>query len=162
MFVRALAAFVVLPGLFGYVVPVLVVANSSDAGRPNSPGLIVLAMGTLILLWCVIEFYRRGKGTLAPWAPPVHLVTSGLYRYTRNPMYVGVLLVLAGWASAFQSLILLVYAVAVAVGFHLRVIHGEEPALARTFGATWHEYRASVPRWLWPVSSSRRKREHGG
>ncbi|UIF90662.1 methyltransferase [Cupriavidus sp. UYPR2.512] len=41
------------------------------------------------------------KGTLAPWAPPVQLVVVGLYRNTRNPMYVSLTLILLGWAMSF-------------------------------------------------------------
>jgi protein-S-isoprenylcysteine O-methyltransferase Ste14 len=66
-------------------------------------GFFVLIVGTLGLLWCVRDFYVRGKGTLAPWSPPQNLVVVGLYRYSRNPMYVCVVLVLLGWASSTLS-----------------------------------------------------------
>ena len=65
-----------------------------------------------------------------------HLVVVGLYRYTRNPMYVAVTLILLGWALGFGVPGQFVYAVVVAVAFHLRVVLGEEPWLARTYGAT--------------------------
>jgi protein-S-isoprenylcysteine O-methyltransferase Ste14 len=149
MFLRALIAFIALPGVVAFLVPALVVARSAHPSHPGALGLAVLAAGSLVLLWCVREFYVAGKGTLAPWAPPVALVTGGLYRFTRNPMYVGVLLTLAGWAIAFRSPLLVVYVVAVAVAFHLRVVWGEEPALARTFGAEWQVYCRTVPRWPW-------------
>jgi protein-S-isoprenylcysteine O-methyltransferase Ste14 len=96
----------------------------------------------------VREFYTAGKGMLAPWTPPRELVVSGLYRYSRNPMYVGVLLVLAGWAAGFQSRALAIYAIAVAAAFHLRILLHEEPYLARTHDERWTRYRADVPRWL--------------
>lgn len=63
-------------------------------------------------------------------------------------MYIAVLVILTGWALAFGSRTLWIYAGAVALGFHLRVVLGEEPWLARTHGAEWVAYRASVPRWL--------------
>ena len=94
------------------------------------------------------SFYTEGRGTLAPWSPPRHLVVSGLYRYSRNPMYVSVVLILWGWAAGFQSRALALYALAVMVAFHLRVVLGEEPWLARTHGDAWDRYRAAVPRWL--------------
>ena len=81
-------------------------------------------------------------------APPQKLVVTGLYRFSRNPMYVAVSLILFGWAACFGSRQLLVYAAIVAVVFHLRVIFGEEPWLARTHGAAWEAYTARVPRWL--------------
>ena len=111
-------------------------------------GLPVLLPGVAVLLWCVWAFYAAGKGTLAPWSPPRHLVTVGLYRYSRNPMYVGVLLILLGWAVGFQSWPLALYAAAVTLAFHLRVVFGEEPVLARHFGEEWRTYCRRTPRWL--------------
>lgn len=111
-------------------------------------GLIVIMLGTAGLLWCVRDFYVSGKGTLAPWAPPQNLVVVGLYRYSRNPMYVSVALILLGWAISFRSTGLLVYALAVILAFHLRVVLGEEPWLARTHGAAWQQYTRNVRRWL--------------
>jgi protein-S-isoprenylcysteine O-methyltransferase Ste14 len=103
------------------------------------------------LLWCVRDFYVQGQGTLAPWAPPEHLVMVGLYRFTRNPMYVAVVLMLLGWAAAFGVAGLYAYAAAIALAFHLRVVFGEEPWLARRHGAPWHDYVNRVPRWIGPV-----------
>jgi protein-S-isoprenylcysteine O-methyltransferase Ste14 len=89
-----------------------------------------------------------GRGTLAPWSPPDELVTTGLYSFSRNPMYVAVVLVLLGWAALFHSVALLIYAVAVAAAFHLRVVLGEEPWLAQTHRGNWTRYTARVPRWF--------------
>lgn len=111
-------------------------------------GLVLIPVGSVGLLWCVRDFYVSGKGTLAPWAPPVQLVVVGLYRYTRNPMYISLTLILLGWAMSFGLPGLYIYAIIVAVAFHLRVVFGEEPWLARTHGAKWHEYARRVPRWL--------------
>lgn len=72
----------------------------------------------------------------------------GLYRYSRNPMYVAVVLILVGWSVTFHSVALAVYALAIAIAFHLRVVFGEEPWLARTHGEKWIRYRRHVPRWL--------------
>jgi protein-S-isoprenylcysteine O-methyltransferase Ste14 len=111
-------------------------------------GLVPVALGTFGLLWCARDFYVSGKGTLAPWAPPQDLVIVGLYRYSRNPMYVCVALILLGWAISFGSAGLLIYALAVVVAFHLRVVFGEEPWLARTHGAAWQQYTRRVRRWF--------------
>ena len=102
----------------------------------------------VLLFWCVRDFYVAGKGTLAPWAPPKRLVTQGLYRFSRNPMYLSVLLILAGWALMFSSRTLWVYAVVIAIAFHLRVVLGEEPWLAQTHGEEWTAYRSKVSRWF--------------
>lgn len=149
MFLRALFAFLVLPGVVAIAIPALLGLREIGAGGEFVPvGLLPLGAGFVLLLWCVRDFYVAGKGTLAPWSPPRHLVTTGLYRHSRNPMYVAVTMMLGGWAVCFWSPTLAVYAASVAVGFHLRVLFGEEPWLARTHGAAWSEYEAKVPRWL--------------
>ena len=146
MFVRAVIAFLALPGIVAFLVPA-VWAWLGGLTLHGPSGLIVLALGTVGLPRCVRDFCVAGKGTLAPWAPPQRLVVSGLYRYSRNPMYVCVALILLGWASAFASPGLLMYALAVMAAFHLRVVLGEEPWLARTHGAAWAQYARRVRRW---------------
>jgi len=146
---RALLAFLALPGVVAIAVPAWLAAGALRAGGRVYPvGLLPLFVGLVLLLWCVRDFYVAGKGTLAPWSPPRHLVTTGLYRYSRNPMYVAVAIMLAGWALSFASPTLAIYAGFVMGAFHLRVVYGEEPWLARTHGAEWTEYAARVPRWL--------------
>jgi len=146
---RALLAFLALPGVVAIALPAWFAASNLRAGgRFHAVGLLPLAAGIVLLLWCVRDFYVTGKGTLAPWSPPKHLVTTGLYRYSRNPMYVAVAVMLIGWALAFMSRTLAMYAGIVILAFHFRVLLNEEPFLARTHGAQWDEYRARVPRWL--------------
>jgi protein-S-isoprenylcysteine O-methyltransferase Ste14 len=112
--------------------------------------LAMVSVGSVILLWCVRDFYTAGKGTLAPWAPPQQLVVSGLYRHSRNPMYVGVLAILVGWALMFRSFAHVIYAAAIAAAFYVRVVWFEEPWLQRRHGAEWDAYRRRVPRrFLW-------------
>ena len=72
------------------------------ARRRNPIGLLPLAIGIVLLLWCVRDFYVVGRGSLAPWAPPKNLVTIGLYRVTRNPMYVAVLTILCGMGTVLR------------------------------------------------------------
>jgi protein-S-isoprenylcysteine O-methyltransferase Ste14/pimeloyl-ACP methyl ester carboxylesterase len=148
MMLRALLAFLALPGLVAFAIPLLLAWPRIRAGSFAWPALALLLPGIGLHLWCVREFYVKGRGTLAPWHPPRHLVASGLYRLSRNPMYLSVSLVLLGWAIGFQSWTLLVYALAVMVAFHLRVLLHEEPFLARTHREEWPRYRARVPRWL--------------
>ena len=145
LFWKALFAFLVLPGVVAFAVP-LFLLKPADA-TPWWPGAIIVAAGAALLVRCVREFYVAGRGTLAPWSPPKSLVTTGPYRWSRNPMYVGVLLILLGWAAGFQSRALLLYAVAAAIAFHVRVLVAEEPWQARTFGEDWARYKAHTPRW---------------
>jgi protein-S-isoprenylcysteine O-methyltransferase Ste14 len=146
-FARALFAFVACPGMVAIVAPLLLAPPGGWASI-HVIGLAPLGAGACLLLWCVREFYVVGEGTLAPWSPPRTLVSVGPYRWSRNPMYVGVTIMLIGWATVFWSWVLLAYAMAVACAFHLRVVYFEEPWAARTFGKDWQDYRARVPRWL--------------
>jgi protein-S-isoprenylcysteine O-methyltransferase Ste14/pimeloyl-ACP methyl ester carboxylesterase len=150
MLLRALLAFLALPGLVAFLVPILIAWSRVREGSFNALALILLVPGIALLLWCVRDFLVSGKGTLAPWDPPRHLVSSGSYRFSRNPMYVGVSLILLGWAMAFRSSGLLLYALIVMLAFHLRVVFSEEPWLARTHERKWNDYRSRVPRWIFP------------
>ena len=148
MFWRALLAFLAMPGVVAFAVPVVWLLAASRTSLEQPLGLVPLVVGCWALLWCVRDFYVSGKGTLAPWAPPARLVVVGLYRYTRNPMYVAVVLIILGWAVSFGVPGMFVYALAVATAFHLRVVLGEEPWLARTHGDRWQAYARRVPRWF--------------
>jgi protein-S-isoprenylcysteine O-methyltransferase Ste14 len=147
LFARALLSFLLLPGLVAFVVPALLIPQITTRTFDVIGGVPFIA-GVVVLLWCVRDFYIAGKGTLAPWDPPQHLVRVGLYRYSRNPMYVGVLLILLGWTTGFRTRGLVVYTIVVAILFHLRVLLHEEPWLARTFPGEWPTYESRVPRWL--------------
>lgn len=144
---RALMAFLALPGVVAFLVPLLL-ARAGSAAFSNPWGLVLLGVGVILLLVCVREFYVAGRGTLAPWAPPTALVITGPYQWSRNPMYVAVLLIIAGWAVGFRSWPLAFYTLVLIVAFHLRIVLHEEPWLARTFGEAWDQYRKRVSRWL--------------
>jgi len=108
----------------------------------------LLAIGSIIYAWCVWDFAVFGRGTPAPIDAPKKLVVRGLYRYTRNPIYVGVLTVLVGWTVMFRGTNLHIYTFCVAVGFHLFVVLYEEPHLRQQFGVEYRSYCAKVGRWL--------------
>jgi protein-S-isoprenylcysteine O-methyltransferase Ste14 len=148
MLARAITAFVALPGMVAFAVPVTIGISSGRPLRDIGLGLVPLGLGTLLLLWCVREFYVAGRGTLAPWAPPERLVTSGPYRFSRNPMYIAVVTILVGWCTLWASRTLLIYTAVVLCAVYLRVRLAEEPWAARRFGAQWEAYRGCVPRWL--------------
>jgi protein-S-isoprenylcysteine O-methyltransferase Ste14 len=109
---------------------------------------VALAIGTVCLLACVRDFLVSGRGTLAPWDPPKALVIVGLYRFVRNPMYLSVLAIVLGWCLFFGSARVALYLVALAIGFHLRVILSEEPWMRRQFGPDGDRYLDTVPHWV--------------
>lgn len=112
-------------------------------------GWLLIAAGAIAVVECFGRFALQGLGTPAPVAPTTTLVVSGLYRYVRNPMYVGVVSAIVGQALVLGSTALLGYAALVWLLFHAFVVLYEEPTLGRQFGASYAEYRAHVRRW-WP------------
>lgn len=102
----------------------------------------------VILVWCFWDFLSKGSGTPAPIDPPKQLVIEGLYRFVRNPMYVGVLLVILGHFLWFGYWYILAYAAVVYTAFSTFVIFYEEPHLRKTFGPAYEEYCNQVPRWI--------------
>lgn len=139
----------VVPGTVGVYVPLLLAEGYLPSSGPVFlVALTLLAIGGSLYAWCIWDFAAFGRGTPSPIDAPQRLVVRGLYRYTRNPMYVSVLTVLLGWAVLFQATRVVVYAICVGVCFHLFVLFYEERHLARQFGAEYHDYCASVGRWL--------------
>ena len=110
-------------------------------------GVLLFVPGLILFGWTVRDFFVQGQGTLAPWDPPKFLVAEGSYRWCRNPMYVGVLLLIWGQGLWWRSGEVVVYGYLMAFIFHLRVVLGEEPWLARTFPEPWRAYTARVKRW---------------
>jgi protein-S-isoprenylcysteine O-methyltransferase Ste14 len=109
----------------------------------------IIALGLIPLLESIVRFVREGRGTLMPQVPTEELVVSGLYRYVRNPMYVGDLTVLAGEALLFRSWWMVAYAVFVWVVLDAFIRRYEEPTLTRRHGDSYFAYCAKVKRW-WP------------
>ena len=117
-------------------------------------GLLVVA-GVLVLLDSFARFAIKGLGTPAPVFPTRHLVTSGLYRHVRNPMYVAVVAVIVGQGLYFGDVRVLAYGALVWLAFHLFVIAYEEPALRDTFGLEYETFCSGVSRWIPRLSAWR-------
>lgn len=140
---------VVVPATVAVYVPLLVARGRSPAvGWPLGIGVALVLSGASMYAWCVRDFAMFGRGTPFPLDAPKKLVIRGLYRYTRNPMYVAVLTVVSGWAIVFRSWALVVYGCGVWACFHLVVVGYEERRLRREFGQEYDDYRARVGRWL--------------
>ena len=105
-------------------------------------------IGSLIILRCFWDFTFRGQGTPVPIDPPKELVVIGPYRYVRNPIYVGVVLIFLGHFLWFGYWALLVYTALAWIGVHFFVVSYEEPTLKKRFGAAYEDYRRRVPRWI--------------
>jgi protein-S-isoprenylcysteine O-methyltransferase Ste14 len=110
--------------------------------------MLALALGLSVYLKCLWEFAARGRGIPAPLDHPTQLVVSGLYRYVRNPMYLGVLFILLGESLLFRSPAFLLYALAWLAFVELNIRLYEEPNLTRKFGDSYRHYQASVRRWI--------------
>ncbi len=116
------------------------------------PGAMTFFLGVLIYFLCTMDFARFGQGTPAVWDPPTRFVSRGLYRLVRNPMYLGIVLIVTGEACFFQSPLLILFAFLIWLLFHGFVLVYEEPTLKKKFGKPYLQYCAQVSRWLprWP------------
>ncbi len=149
LYLKAALFTVVAPGSVGGLVPALLVRDREAAdGAVLVMALCLMTVGAVIYLRCVWDFAVFGKGTPAPIDAPKRLVIKGLYRYTRNPMYMGLLTLIAGWAILFGSVILVGYGVALFIFFSLFVHLYEEPHLSKEFGDEYAAYVEQVGRWL--------------
>jgi protein-S-isoprenylcysteine O-methyltransferase Ste14 len=157
--IKNLLFTIFVPGTVAVLLPLRIASPSAavdatSCGLRESAALLPLVLGAVVYAWCVWDFATFGHGTPAPIDAPQRLVVRGLYRYVRNPMYVGVLTVIAGWALYFGSWAVLSYGLAVALCFHSFVVFYEEPALQRAFGVAYVRYCHVVWRWV-PTLPSR-------
>ena len=151
LWLRALLFALLAPGTVAGRVPYLHGRRGGpriEAAAMPVVGAALVVAGVVGLAWCFALFVRVGRGTPAPYDPPVHLVTAGPYRWSRNPMYVAVLLVTFGVAGLTGSVLVAGYAALLTAVFHLWVRLYEEPRLRRQFGREYDGYQAAVPRWL--------------
>lgn len=151
--IRTVIFTLLVPGSVTVGVPYLLLSSREglfpfELGIFRLLGVIPILLGFACYLWCAWDFAFAGQGTPGPWDAPRLFVSRGLYRIVRNPMYLGVVIILLGESVVFESLRLLVYAVVVWGCFFLMVVGYEEPTLKARFGATYEEYFRVVPRWI--------------
>ena len=147
MILRAILSFLALPTLVAGIFPLLISRVQGQVFFKSYSGAALIVIGMSMLLFSVISFYRRGRGTLAPWDPPKYLVVQDLYRFNRNPMYVGVAIIVLGWAVLTGNIWNYAYSAIVPLVFHLRVLLYEEKEMEHLFSQEWEAYRRAVPRW---------------
>ena len=147
---RSLLFLIVAPGMVAGYIPLGLLRKGPliDLGVFAWLALPLWLIGTTILLWSFWNFLKQGRGTPAPIDPPKELVAVGFYRYTRNPMYVGILLMLTGYFLWYGFWSLLIYAVFIFLAFNTFVAYYEEPTLRRNFGTAYEDYCNRVPRWF--------------
>ena len=141
---------VFVPGTVAGYVPWRLLRHSVPVtGTEKWLAIAVIAAGIAIYLYTAFwGFALIGGGTPAPIAPTNTLVVRGLHHYVRNPMYIGVALVIAGQAWLFHSLHIAIYLACFWLIAHLFVLFYEEPTLSKQFGEEYERYRAQVPRWI--------------
>jgi protein-S-isoprenylcysteine O-methyltransferase Ste14 len=108
-------------------------------------GGALTAVSAGVLLHSFGRFVVEGIGTPAPVAPTERLVRGGLYRYVRNPMYLGAIV---GQALLLGRVELLIYAGVIQLIFVAFVHWYEEPTLRKQFGNDYDTYRQAVPAWI--------------
>ena len=152
LFVKVIFLIILVPGTIVAILPYLILNRSGPIDWPGISvmGIFAFVFGVVcagVSLYCAWGFAVYGHGTPAPIDPPKVLVTQGLYKFNRNPMYVGVIGVILSEALFFGSMSLLFYAALLWFGCHLFIIFYEEPHLRRKFGTKYQEYCRRVPRW---------------
>ena len=147
---KTLVFTVFVPGTVAGYVPWRFRQNAAPVtGAEEWAAITVIAIGIAIYLHTAFwGFALMGGGTPAPIAPTKVLVVKGLHRLVRNPMYIGVGLIIGGQAWLFHSRQIAIYMVCMLLTAHLFVIFYEEPTLRKKFGEEYDRYRASVPRWI--------------
>ena len=154
LFFRNLFFTVLQPGMVAGLIPYWILGRrfsetfKSSINSLQYAAIVIFTVGLAILLYCIGLFAKKGKGTLSPADPTKKLVASGLYKFSRNPMYVGVMLMLIADAAFFSSISLWIYAAVIFIAFNLFIIFHEEPRLKRDFGTEYHQYINTVRRWL--------------
>ena len=142
-----------------FVYPMVVAAEQALSRRRLRPRWAPL------LAWGYLQYRlsgqyrtRRGGGGPGMKVPPERIVQTGLYRYTRNPMYLGHLIFLTGLAGLTRSPVAGAL-LAGSIPWFDRHARGDEERLERLFGAEYTDYRDDVPRWLPGLSGNTRERD---
>ncbi|MEP6595368.1 MAG: isoprenylcysteine carboxylmethyltransferase family protein [Ginsengibacter sp.] len=139
----------ILPVTVLVIVPLWIEKNRTiHPGAHLFLGLTCVLSGLTVMVLTISLFIKIGRGTLAPWSPTKKLVITGLYRYVRNPMILGVLTVLLGEALSLWSENILIWAASFFIINTIYFFIYEEPDLERKFGEDYREYKKHVSRWL--------------
>jgi len=154
LLLRNLFFTILQPGIVAGYVPYLILKNKLVKipvhlwNFYQYSGLFIFVIGLIVMFSCIISFAVHGRGTLSPADPTKRLVIKGLYKFSRNPMYIGVILILAGEALFFLSSYLLIYLLLIFIAFHIFILLHEEPRMKKVFKDEYDDYYKKVKRWL--------------
>jgi protein-S-isoprenylcysteine O-methyltransferase Ste14 len=157
LWVRGFLFTVLVPGAVGFYVPFTLLRHALPRGGVWNTGWLSIALGALLYGFSLIRFLLAG-GTPAIFftrhlraligEEPAVLEARGPYRFSRNPMYLGVVMVVMGQASLFASKGIAIYGLVLFLLFHMVVVLIEEPHLRTEQGARYTQYCRKVPRWF--------------
>lgn len=152
-YLKTLLFLIFVPGTVVFVLPYRIYCQTANRWKLDFGSLRHIAWlpwlsGAALILWSFWNFVSQGRGTPHPSDPPKELVVEGPYRYTRNPQYTGVMLMLLGHFSRTGALTLLAYAALIFTAFNQFVRNYEEPDLEQRFGESYHRYKQQTRRWL--------------
>ena len=148
-----LKAIIILPFNVIIIIPCLILyftgfKYTAPSILQSVLGVFILLCGVLLACWTMFLFYKIGKGTPAPWASPKNLVVQGPYKYVRNPMIIGVLMILSALSLILNTRYIFYWTI---LFFVINCIYFklfEEKQLEKTFGNQYLEYKKKVPMWL--------------
>ncbi|MBV9227499.1 MAG: hypothetical protein JOY85_25980 [Acidobacteriaceae bacterium] len=163
---RGLLFTMLVPGLVAVYMPHLIIGSRLQQGGLWQTGCLLIALGSAIYSNCLLSFLAA-NGTPAIFFTyhlrmvignePSALVRGGLYKFSRNPMYLGVVLVTIGQAILYASGPLAAYGITMFLFFHLVVVFIEEPHLKARDPKSFEQYCCEVPRWFGLEKKSRAK-----
>jgi protein-S-isoprenylcysteine O-methyltransferase Ste14 len=110
-------------------------------------GLLVILTGVGFIVWAQVFFARTGQNPI-PWKPTPELIFQGPYRFTRNPMYLGMTLVVVGFGLALNNLWISLFALPGLLVVHVMAVLPEERYLSEKFGESYKQYLAQVRRYI--------------
>ena len=141
----------IMHGLFTFYLPYQISSYSRrffDFGPLDFLSIPLWILGTFIIINCSWDMVRRGQGTPAHLDPPKQLIVTGMYRYVRNPIYLGALLTQFGYIVWFGSGLLIIYFLFFLLAFQILIVFIEEPILKNMFDGSYDEYCSNVSRWI--------------
>jgi len=157
LLLRGLLFTLLVPGVIAVYVPRLIIGSQPQHGGLWQTGWLPIVFGSVIYFRCLLSFlsangtpaifFTRHLQFIIGREPPV-LVRNGLYKLSRNPMYLSVVLVIMGQAILYASGTLAVYGIIMFLLFHLVVVLIEEPHLKARDPKSFEQYCREVPRWF--------------